>query len=88
MNARGDDAGTVRLDGLRLVALGRIPQCRGCPRFGALVRRHQAGGAVTVALPAVPEFCTHQYCSPLVARPAPGESPQRELGRRQSATGR
>ena len=60
------------LDKLRLLALSRIPRCRGCPRFHALdaVRRKlKPPGA---ALAQVPEFCTHEVCAPLAARyPAP-----------------
>lgn len=60
------------LDRLRLLALSRIPRCRGCPRFHALDgvrRKHLPPGA---ALPQAPEFCTHEVCAPLAARyPAP-----------------
>jgi hypothetical protein len=60
------------LDKLRLLALSRIPRCRGCPRFhalDALRRKHRPPAA---ALAQVPEFCTHEVCAPLAARyPAP-----------------
>jgi hypothetical protein len=59
------------LDGLRLVALGRIPRCGACPRFHALVDAHARDLPRSAALPGVPEYCTHQVCAPLVARYEP-----------------
>ena len=56
------------LDGLRLLALGRIPRCGGCPRFEALVDGHDGGDELRGPLPDVPEYCTHQVCAPLVIR--------------------
>jgi len=64
------------LDGLRLIALGRIPRCADCPRYRALVRTHDGRRLPGTFLPAVPEGCTHQVCEPLVHRlnaPAPPE---------------
>jgi hypothetical protein len=54
------------LDGLRLLALGRIPRCGSCPRFRSLVAIH--AGSRAGDLPAVPAFCTHAVCAPLAAR--------------------
>jgi hypothetical protein len=56
------------LDGLRLLALSRIPRCGTCPRFRALVDTHDNGSRLRDDLPAVPENCTHQVCAPLAAR--------------------
>ena len=60
---RGDE-----LDGLRLLALGRIPRCGVCPRYAALTDAHARGTGIRGRLPKVPECCTHQVCAPLVAR--------------------
>jgi hypothetical protein len=57
-----------RLDGLTLIALGRIPRCAGCPRYAALVSAHAAGTNRPHGLPVVPLYCTHQVCAPLAAR--------------------
>lgn len=67
------------LDGLRLVALSRIPRCSGCPRFHALVAAHD-GGSARESLPEAPPYCTHRVCAPLAARwssPEAGERPRR-----------
>jgi hypothetical protein len=56
------------LDGLRLLALSRIPRCGTCPRFRALVDAHDGGSRLRDNLPAVPDYCTHQVCTPLAAR--------------------
>lgn len=56
------------LDGLRLIALGRIPRCGSCARYRALVEASGGGGAAGSVLPAVPQNCSHQVCAPLVDR--------------------
>ena len=56
------------LDSLRLIALGRIPRCTGCPRYRALVAVKDRGAAPAFGLPAVPADCHYQVCAPLVAR--------------------
>jgi hypothetical protein len=76
---------TSELDGLRLIALGRIPRCRDCPRFRTLVVVRSRGGCLPATLPSVPAGCTHQVCAPLVARrmaPGPGvaRSPGKVVG--------
>ena len=55
------------LDGLRLVALGRIPRCATCPRLAVLAAARR-GRAVTGPFPEVPAACDHQVCAPMVAR--------------------
>ena len=58
-------------DGLRLMALGRIPRCADCPRYRALIEQHQecrAGRAPSAAMPAVPDYCHFQVCAPMAAR--------------------
>jgi hypothetical protein len=73
---RGDE-----LDGLRLLALGRIPRCGSCPRYAALTDAHARGTGVRGTLPGVPESCTHQVCAPLVVRFLAGhgeEAPREE----------
>ena len=56
------------LDGLRLLALGRIPRCGNCARFAVLAEAHERGTAIRGELPDVPENCTHQVCTPLIVR--------------------
>ena len=59
---------TVKLDSLRLLALGRIPRCSACPRYRALVDAHAGKAESGQRLPRVPAFCNQQVCSPLVVR--------------------
>jgi len=57
------------LDDLRLIALGRIPRCAGCPRFQALREaRRTLSPRSGIPLPAAPAFCTHRVCAPLADR--------------------
>jgi hypothetical protein len=56
------------LDGLRLVALGRIPRCTHCPRYHALVAAHWSKAHGQAHLPSVPEYCHHPVCAPLAVR--------------------
>lgn len=58
----------IDLDGLRLIALGRIPRCASCPRYRALVAQHTLDAPTAEAMPTVPGFCHHEVCAPLVAR--------------------
>ncbi len=58
------------LDGLRILALGRIPHCTRCPRYRELARRERKG-----PLPPVPPGCNHQVCAPLAARFRPEDPP-------------
>jgi hypothetical protein len=53
-------------DGLRFLALSRIPQCTTCPRLAALRSNHQQGCPRPV--PDAPRACTYLYCAPLVRR--------------------
>jgi len=53
-------------DGLRLLALSRIPQCSTCPRLAALRANHGERSARTV--PDAPPACTYRFCAPLVRR--------------------
>jgi len=72
MAHRRDGIQTDDLDGLRLLALGRIPRCGSCPRFGALADAHARGTKICGLLPDAPDHCTHQVCSPLMIRFASG----------------
>lgn len=56
------------LDGLRLLALGRIPRCADCELYNSLVAIHTGGLDRDTSLPAPPEGCTHQVCAPLATR--------------------
>ncbi len=58
------------LDGLRLIALGRIPRCVGCELYGSLLRIHSGALERPSGLPAPPAACTHQICAPLASRMA------------------
>jgi hypothetical protein len=53
-------------DGLRLLALSRIPRCAACPRLSALEVNHRRGS--TGLVPDPPRDCTTRYCAPLVKR--------------------
>ena len=55
------------LDGLRLIGIGRVPRCTGCPRYWLLVEAHE-DAATERGLPEVPAYCTHQICTPLADR--------------------
>lgn len=68
MDSRDHGKAVVDLDGLRLVAFGRIPRCQECPRFMALVESHYGQRHATAEWPAAPASCTHEVCAPLVAR--------------------
>ncbi len=52
------------LDALRLFALGRVPRCARCPRYGAML----AFAVTSAGLPGPPAFCSYQICAPLAAR--------------------
>jgi len=56
------------LDGLRLLAMSRIPRCGTCPRFRSLVEAHAGDRLPPGGVPPVPTYCSHQVCAPLVAR--------------------
>jgi len=58
---------TVKLDSLRLMALGRIQRCQSCSRYRALAALHD-GDSPGALLPAAPDSCSHQVCTPLVSR--------------------
>jgi len=68
MAHRRNETPTEDLDGLRLLALGRIPRCGTCPRFHALVEVHARDAEIRGSLPDVPDYCTHQVCTPLSVR--------------------
>jgi len=53
-------------DGLRLLALSRIPRCTVCPRLAALQTLHGDGSRGPI--PGPPRTCTTRYCAPLVKR--------------------
>ena len=60
---------TRNTDGLRLLAVSRIPRCSRCPRLAmlqAVYRRETRAEAQP--LPPVPSFCSHTVCRPLVDR--------------------
>jgi len=68
MAHRRDEIPTHDLDGLRLLALGRIPRCGSCPRWLAMVDAHARGAEQRGCLPGAPDHCTHQVCAPLCDR--------------------
>jgi hypothetical protein len=65
-NANRDHDGEK--DGLRLLALSRIPCCSACKRFQALKQAHEFGPRVVQSLAPVSPSCVYPYCRPLVAR--------------------
>lgn len=72
------------LDGLRLLALSRIPRCGGCARFRWLVEAHTGDRRPAGDLPVVPPACHHQVCAPLVTHWDAG--PRRPVGDGRGAT--
>ena len=56
------------LDELRLMALGRIPRCAGCPRYRALDSAFRSRGGGRGPQPLPPANCTYRVCAPLAAR--------------------
>jgi hypothetical protein len=69
------------LDGLRLLALSRIPRCGSCPRFGSLVEAYAGDERPMRQLGSVPANCTHQVCAPLAERYRPPEAAPRSGAR-------
>ena len=61
-------------DGLRLLALSRIPRCATCPRLAALRANH--GGDSASPVPDAPRACTHRCCEPLVKLYGPPDDEQ------------
>jgi hypothetical protein len=53
-------------DGLRLLALSRIPQCTTCPRLAGMMANHRIGSGRPI--PGPPAACTYRYCAPLARR--------------------
>ncbi len=58
----------VELDGLRLIGLGRVPQCARCPRYADLVERYVDSRPADSRLAEAPAACEHRYCAPLAER--------------------
>ena len=56
------------LDGLRLIALGRIPRCARCDLYRELLALHSNSGRVPSRLPDPPADCMHRVCAPLAIR--------------------
>ena len=77
MGIRSNAKASNDLDGLRLLALSRIPRCGSCPRFGSLVEAYvaaQEDERPSRELGAVPANCTHQVCAPLAERFRPAQT--------------
>jgi hypothetical protein len=70
MNGSNSDREERDLDGLRLIALGRIPRCARCELYRGLLSMHAGAIDRPGSLPAPPEGCTHQVCAPLASRMA------------------
>lgn len=73
MGVRSNAKASNDLDGLRLLALSRIPRCGSCPRFGSLVEAYAHDAPPVRELGEVPPNCTHQVCAPLAERYRPPE---------------
>ena len=74
MGSRSNAKASNDLDGLRLLALSRIPRCGSCPRFGSLVEAYVHDECPSRELGPVPVSCTHQVCAPLAERYRPPEA--------------
>ena len=59
------------LDGLRLIALGRVDRCSGCARYLELLRAWQEVGPPR-ALPPAPASCSYRICAPLARKHGAG----------------
>ena len=68
MNRRNRGSVESEMDGLRLIALGRIPRCGDCPRYRALLAAERDEAVSAAPLPAIPAQCTWQVCAPLARR--------------------
>jgi hypothetical protein len=68
VNSIHSDTEANDLDGLRLVALGRIPRCADCDLYRALLGLHADGSRPPFVLPQAPADCSHKICAPLAAR--------------------
>lgn len=56
------------IDGYRLLALSRIPQCKNCLIYRSLQNAHETRGIMSDPPPPVNMLCSHPYCAPLVTR--------------------
>ena len=56
------------LDGLRLIALGRIQRCANCDLYQELLALHADGSRLPSRLPQPPAGCKHRVCTPLAVR--------------------
>jgi hypothetical protein len=74
MASRGSSRSLV---GLQLLAIGRIPRCKSCPRYRSLQQDHRRSAVSEHPLPQIPGGCTHQVCDPLVARHEAGRAGDR-----------
>ena len=62
------------LDGLRLMALGRIQRCAGCDLYRELLARHADDSRAALPLPQPTAACKHKVCAPLAVRLARAEN--------------
>jgi len=56
------------LDGLRLVAIGRIQRCADCDLYHELLALHADDSRMLSSLPKPPAVCKHKVCAPLAVR--------------------
>jgi hypothetical protein len=56
------------LDGLRLIALGRIPRCADCDLYHELLALYDDGSRQPGSVPQPPAGCMHKVCAPLEIR--------------------
>ena len=63
-----DSKSHIDMDGLRLIGLGRVPACSGCPRYHDIVAAYTQPALRGMRLSAVPKQCAHPYCAPLAQR--------------------
>ena len=66
--ARSASGGQTELDGLRLVGLGKINRCSGCPRYHSLVNAYLSGRESDVSVAPPRAGCPHHFCKPLAKR--------------------
>jgi hypothetical protein len=68
VNGLSKSNGADDIDGLRLMALGRIPRCAACDLYHELMALHDDGSRRPSRLPQPPASCKHKVCAPLAVR--------------------
>jgi hypothetical protein len=68
VNRLSNSNGAEDIDGLRLLALGRIPRCADCKLYRELRALHDDRSRLPSRLPQPSAICKHKVCAPLAVR--------------------